>query len=1646
MKQSWQLFVPALLSFFLFTNNIILANPASQTVKTMSADFGPPLAENAWQKFSITLDAETFGVNPDDFEQILANVKMFRIRMEMSDARDTGGLDSVCVGNTYMSEFTAGTDGWTCSGDGTMEWRPGAGKSGGYLQISDWGTGDWHWAIAPLEWSGNWMPLQGTLITFYYKTDHPDYAAIVEITAEENKRLTLTADPLMVPMGSYTLLRVGLNEVASTDVVVTINSSNDECLSAPETVTIRRGEQDIVFSVNTTTFSSPGCYSVISASAEEYGETRMTLYVGKSSDMFKNGVLEGRVTDALHGDGIEGAIVSIAGLLDTTDINGRYRIENIPTNLINANFTAEPRSGKAPLTAYFYDLSDVGHYIASASAEGYYRSETVLSFYEGEIKYIDFSLSPVIGPGEYRLVLNWGSAPKDLDLHLLTPAIEGRTYEIYWDNKGNGESIPFVALDIDRQEGFGPETITIKKMYSGTYRCFVENYSVTPDITSSYAVVQIYGSEGLLRTVNIPTSGNGLFWRVCDINGSTGEITVYNTLTNSSPAGMSLSKTAKTKNDRTLESVTGIVSWAWDFENDGIVDSYLQNPEHTYYSPGYYTVTLRVSDGTQDFIMTKENYISVQPAIVTDVAWRHQNSLVSNDLYAVCAVDTLRAWAAGTNGCILRTYNGGQTWISNFTYPQFTLHDLFFINANTGWAVGTDTKQNAVILKSDNSGAHWTRWPSSTDTRLFANHMVSSTAGFNCGQDGKIEKTVDGGANWAMQFTGIVSVLRGIYFLNTDFGWAVGDNGVVLKTIDGGANWILQTSGISEQINDVFFVNELFGWAVTANGKVLATTNGGTTWAQKQVSEDALDAVYFDNTYYGYVVGAYGRIYKTLDAGETWTLDMSGTGQYLHALHIISNTCAWAVGNGGTILRLQRGAKFPEPVTFLYATTAGPNTIHLSWTNPTEPDYAGTVLQRKLGSYPANANDGVRVYNGTGNHYTDTGLAPSTTYYYAAFTYNSSGFYSNAGLSSRTYATTAEAIALYGYHLTISSIDAAAFPLVKSFVSVVDSASLTPVTGLTAANFNVKENSSPQSPITVEAMNITSGAKADIVFVFDTTGSMGGEIDALKLRASTFADALAAKGIDYRLALITFGDEVEQVHKFTADISTFKGWIGALYASGGGDTKENALEGLAAATQMDFRTVSQRIAILITDAPYHQDGETGGDGTSEYTTESMVALLKEYRIMTNVVGPDEPQFHQIADGTGGLFFDINGDFQAIIDRIGSVLSSQYVISYTTHNPNRDNTWRNVFISAEKGDKGGYDTGRYFVSGEIQNVRYFYATAISYDRIYCRWANPAFTAFAGVKVVRKLGSYPINWMDGTIIYEGAGTSCTDVGLSPETLYYYCAFAYDNSGQVSTPTESAQGTARTWPFWSMNTSWKAQNSGFSNNLYAVSATDTMHVWVAGMEGSHARSMNGGLAWEQRFVSENIDVFDLTFISNATGWLVGQEDTSAGLNMKTGSAGWSWTKWPSSSEKTLFANSMVNDRIGWNVGGDGHIEKTTDGGAHWIQQYHNIGYIFRDVAFVDTLTGWVVGDDGMIMKTMDGGVSWTTQKSMISSKINGVWFLDHETGWAVTADGTILSTSNGGTIWNSRTMDEMVFTDVHFSDPFNGCIVGHRGSILR
>jgi len=98
-----------------------------------------------------------------------------------------------------------------------------------------------------------------------------------------------------------------------------------------------------------------------------------------------------------------------------------------------------------------------------------------------------------------------------------------------------------------------------------------------------------------------------------------------------------------------------------------------------------------------------------------------------------------------------------------------------------------------------------------------------------------------------------------------------------------------------------------------------------------------------------------------------------------------------------------------SPPTEFSALPAGPN-VNLSWTNPTDPNFASVVMRRSTDTYPATVADGddVSACDGLMTACTDMSLADGT-YYYSLFATDGLGDYSQPATASAIVDFTAPA-------------------------------------------------------------------------------------------------------------------------------------------------------------------------------------------------------------------------------------------------------------------------------------------------------------------------------------------------------------------------------------------------------------------------------------------------------------------------------------------------------------------------------------------------------------------------------------------------------------------------------------------------------------
>ena len=144
--------------------------------------------------------------------------------------------------------------------------------------------------------------------------------------------------------------------------------------------------------------------------------------------------------------------------------------------------------------------------------------------------------------------------------------------------------------------------------------------------------------------------------------------------------------------------------------------------------------------------------------------------------------------------------------------------------------------------------------------------------------------------------------------------------------------------------------------------------------------------------------------------------------------------------------------------------------------------------------------------------------------------------------------------------------------------------------------------------ITKIAPTVTKAGAADIVFVIDRSGSMGGTINTVRKNVNEFARNLAKDGVAARFGLATFSDEVYGRKKartdegtiltkfnesyFTSDPVELEKALAQVKLAGGGDSPETstpALTQIVSTYDWSKSPKSKKFVVLLTDASMKED-------------------------------------------------------------------------------------------------------------------------------------------------------------------------------------------------------------------------------------------------------------------------------------------------------------------------------------------------------------------------------------------------------------------------------------------------------------------------
>lgn len=333
--------------------------------------------------------------------------------------------------------------------------------------------------------------------------------------------------------------------------------------------------------------------------------------------------------------------------------------------------------------------------------------------------------------------------------------------------------------------------------------------------------------------------------------------------------------------------------------------------------------------------------LSAVLAVAAPSGWMPQKSPATERLRGVSAVSHKVAWASGNKGTVLRTVDGGETWV-RLEVPDaaaLDFRDIEALDAKTAFVLSIGNGNASRIYRTNDGGRSWTLQFTNPDPKAFYDALAfwDRDHGLAVGDpvDGHMTvlRTADGGRTWTVlpaatmpaampgegAFAASGTCLVAGFGTHAWLGTGGATRARVFHSADRGETWTVATTQLaaanaSSGIFSVAFADLDDGVAVggdyrqeRASGDNLQfTTDGGLTWAfpgSVRLPGFRSAVAYIPDSHPRSLiaVGPAGSD-RSDDDGRTWE-PVAGEGY--DALSIEPRgRVAWAVGDGGRIGKL----------------------------------------------------------------------------------------------------------------------------------------------------------------------------------------------------------------------------------------------------------------------------------------------------------------------------------------------------------------------------------------------------------------------------------------------------------------------------------------------------------------------------------------------------------------------------------------------------------------------------------------------------------------------------------------------------------------------------------------------------------------------
>ncbi len=239
------------------------------------------------------------------------------------------------------------------------------------------------------------------------------------------------------------------------------------------------------------------------------------------------------------------------------------------------------------------------------------------------------------------------------------------------------------------------------------------------------------------------------------------------------------------------------------------------------------------------------------------------------------------------------------------------------------------------------------------------------------------------------------------------------------------------------------------------------------------------------------------------------------------------------------------------------------------------------------------------------------------------------------------------------------------------------------------------------------------------------------------------------------------------------------------------------------------------------------------------------------------------------------------------------------------------------------------------------------------------------------------------------------------------------------------------------------WDTLNATKLPTITDIHAINEQEIWTSLHNGSYFFTKNGGTDWTLK----NPNLIGVNSLKGIYATDEGKVWTTGNYTsvLYSEDRGDNWADQVPGQKGIINKADFLTEKIGFAVGNEGIILKTTDGGAFWEDLSFQNAESYFDVKVIDENRVVILSGDKLVFSS-NGGADWSEKTTDATGTLTSFYVKSATEIFVTSKNGEIVRTQDGGSFWSFVYNENAHLSDIEFIDSQNAVATGYNGLILK